>query len=305
MNKTVKINLFAFFMVFCNIFAQANDVTLQYIEQYKSIAINEMNRLGIPASIKMAQAILESNSGRSTLARQSNNHFGIKCGGNWAGKEVYREDDDYHNGLLIRSCFRAYDDPAESFIAHSEFLANPKSSRYKFLFLLDKSDYRGWAYGLQKAGYATDPKYPDKLISLIEKYQLYLLDQIPMQEAPLMVMTTVAEDNSPPVTTDAKPSAPIVLNAIHATSTARLLNEDGLYTVQKGDQIASIAALFNMSPQELYIRNRLPSGSQPLIGQKLYVSTYMHFSSRPAHTSTHESQSEEYLWEETITIESD
>ena len=94
------------------------DPSITYISQYKEIAVAEMHRTGVPASIKMAQAILESGSGRSTLARQSNNHFGIKCGSSWEGETVYRHDDDYKNGLLVRSCFRAYDDPAESFFHH-------------------------------------------------------------------------------------------------------------------------------------------------------------------------------------------
>jgi len=148
--------------------------TPAYIQQYKTIAQHEMDRVGIPASIKMAQAILESASGRSTLARQSNNHFGIKCGKDWKGGEVYRHDDDYKDGLLVRSCFRAYDDPAESFRAHSDFLTDNR--RYKPLFELDIYDYKGWANGLRKAGYATDPQYPSKLIRIIEEYELHLLD---------------------------------------------------------------------------------------------------------------------------------
>jgi len=148
--------------------------SILYISQYKEIAIAEMQRTGIPASIKMAQALLESGAGRSTLANKANNHFGIKCGGEWNGKTFYRKDDDYKNGKLIESCFRKFRSPDESFIAHSNFLAH--QNRYAFLFDYDKLDYHNWAHGLKKAGYATDKAYPKKLINLIEKYQLFLLD---------------------------------------------------------------------------------------------------------------------------------
>lgn len=151
----------------------------QYISQYKAIAISEMHRTGIPASIKLAQGLLESDWGRSDLASQGNNHFGIKCGGSWEGKSYYKEDDDRNkSGELIASCFRSYDDPYESYIAHSDFLTrNNKQSRYGFLFELSPTDYRSWARGLQKSGYATDPNYPKKLITIIEKYQLFLYDK--------------------------------------------------------------------------------------------------------------------------------
>lgn len=146
-----------------------------YITQYQQIALDEMERSGIPASIKMAQAILESGAGTSTLALKANNHFGIKCGGNWTGKTINRKDDDYNAaGKLVPSCFRKYDSVHESFLAHSDFLL--KNRRYGDLFRLDKKDYYGWAKGLKKAGYATSKTYASKLINLIEAYDLHLLD---------------------------------------------------------------------------------------------------------------------------------
>jgi len=156
-------------------FPDNSPTATQYIEKYKELAISEMHRTNIPASIKMAQAILESGLGTSTLATKANNHFGIKCNGGWTGDTYYREDDDYKNGKLIKSCFRKYNNPAESFIAHSDFLV--KQPRYSKLFLLQKDDYAGWAHGLRAAGYATDQKYPTKLIDIIHKYELYKLDQ--------------------------------------------------------------------------------------------------------------------------------
>lgn len=141
---------------------------LNYIDRYKDIAIAEMNQYGIPASIKLAQALLESGSGNSYLATEANNHFGIKCGGVWNGRSVTRPDDN------INDCFRVYDNPEQSFKDHSQFLLR---KRYEKLFLLDKDDYRGWAKGLKEAGYATNPRYPDLLIDLIERYNLQQYDR--------------------------------------------------------------------------------------------------------------------------------
>jgi len=148
-----------------------------YIRNYQDIAIAEMVRSGIPASIKLAQAILESNCGKSDLACKANNHFGIKCGGNWGGKSFHKEDDDYANGQLVKSCFREFNSVMESYRAHSDFLADPgKNGRYGSLFELERTDYKGWARGLSKAGYATDPQYANRLIEIIEKYELYRYD---------------------------------------------------------------------------------------------------------------------------------
>ncbi len=152
-----------------------NAPAMQYIEKYSELAIQEMHRTGIPASIKMAQAMLESNMGRSTLAMKANNHFGMKCGSAWNGQKFYREDDDYQNGKLIKSCFRKYSQGEKSFVAHSDFLSS--STRYSGLFDLNPKDYSAWAYGLKAAGYASDKSYPQKLIQLIEKYELYKLDE--------------------------------------------------------------------------------------------------------------------------------
>jgi LysM repeat protein len=156
------------------------DITKSYIDAYKPIAIAEMKRSGIPASIKLAQGVLESSGGRSDLALQANNHFGIKCGGGWTGRTYYKSDDDFDNdGNKIESCFRQFEDGVHSYVAHTDFLLDPnKKSRYGFLFALDIKDYQAWARGLREAGYATDPSYPAKLISIIEKYKLYEFDDV-------------------------------------------------------------------------------------------------------------------------------
>lgn len=157
-----------------------------YIEQFSAIAISEMHRTGIPASIKLAQGILESNAGASSLAIKANNHFGIKCGNAWRGKKMYRKDDDRNRkGQLVKSCFREFDSAEASYIAHSEFLKDPnKHYRYGSLFKLSRKNYKGWAHGLKKAGYATNPRYPQLLIKIIEQYQLYQFDEeIPQYQA--------------------------------------------------------------------------------------------------------------------------
>lgn len=142
--------------------AQNSDY-VTYIETYKDIAIAQMNKYHIPASITLAQALLESGAGKSELARKSNNHFGIKCH-SWSGKRTYHDDD------AADECFRVYKNVADSYEDHSVFLAT--GGRYAFLFQLDKTDYVGWAHGLKRAGYATSPTYADKLIEIIERYGL-------------------------------------------------------------------------------------------------------------------------------------
>ncbi|MCP9235810.1 glucosaminidase domain-containing protein [Lewinella sp. JB7] len=165
-----------------------------YIDRYKKIAMQEMERSGVPASIKLAQGILESDSGRSYLARTAKNHFGIKCGSNWNGDKVYREDDDYDDrGRLTKSCFRQYRNADASFVAHSEFLRDPrKSFRYGFLFRLEPMDYKAWARGLRKSGYATNPRYPELLITLIERHKLDQYDR-PGATTPINIEVPVEE----------------------------------------------------------------------------------------------------------------
>lgn len=145
-----------------------SDKTQAYIDKFATIAIREMYAYKIPASITLAQGVLESGSGRSLLAMRSNNHFGIKCHRGWKGKSVTHDDDE------VGECFRKYKYPEVSYEDHSKFLTSRK--RYAKLFQLKITDYRGWAYGLKKAGYATDRKYPNKLIAIIKKYNLAQYD---------------------------------------------------------------------------------------------------------------------------------
>ena len=144
--------------------AQPSTDVIDYINNYKKLAMDEMERTGVPASITLAQGIHETYAGKSELVLKSNNHFGIKCKDYWTGKKVYHDDD------ARGECFRKYDDPALSYRDHSDFLK--AGQRYAFLFKLDPEDYKAWALGLKKAGYATNPKYGPIIIKLIESYNL-------------------------------------------------------------------------------------------------------------------------------------
>lgn len=200
--------------------------TKAYIEMYKDIAIKEMKASGIPASITLAQGILESGSGKGRLAVKANNHFGIKCH-NWKGARIYHDDDK------AQECFRKYTNAEFSFRDHSEFLT--KRKRYAKLFTLDKNDYKGWAKELRRAGYATDKKYPQKLISLIERYNLNQYDEKVVKP---------------------KKKTSVVSNEKHV--------------VKKGDTLYSISRAYNMSVKELQEINGL-KGTALQIGQELNV----------------------------------
>jgi LysM repeat protein len=163
MKQQLLIPVFILFTTI-NGWSQNNKTTIDYIEQYKAIAMKEMKRTGVPASITLAQAIVESNSGESNLAKNHNNHFGIKCKADWTGAKTYQDDDSK------QECFRAYESAEQSFKDHSNFLKNRPN--YVALFLLDPVDDTAWAYGLKKAGYATASDYPKKLLKIIDDYEL-------------------------------------------------------------------------------------------------------------------------------------
>jgi flagellum-specific peptidoglycan hydrolase FlgJ len=169
----------AIFLIAAFMFGQRTNnvqpVVANYIEEYKYVAIDEMVRTGIPASVTMAQAIIESNAGNSKLAILTNNHFGIKCKSYWEGMQYFHPDDDRDsNGNLIPSCFRKYPTVNDSYLDHSEFLLN--TEHYKPLFSYDRTEYKLWAEGLELCGYASDCQYAEKLIKTIEAYGLHELD---------------------------------------------------------------------------------------------------------------------------------
>ena len=197
--------------------------TLRYIARYEDVAKKEMKEYGVPASITLAQGILESQSGKSKLAIEGNNHFGIKCHDNWHGEKILHDDNK------AQECFRKYNNPEESFKDHSQFLAGRK--RYAFLFRLPITDYEAWARGLKKAGYATDPSYPDKLIYLIEKYHLNKLDKDVLTQMSVKVDET-AENHQ-----DKK--------------------KKFIYEVQEGETLFTISRKFNVPVKDIQRINNL------------------------------------------------
>ncbi|MEL4455932.1 glucosaminidase domain-containing protein [Lutimonas vermicola] len=228
---------------------KVNDYTVKYIGTYKNIAIDKMEKYKIPASITLAQGILESGNGLSTLAKKSNNHFGIKCHSGWRGKRVYHDDDKKGE------CFRKYPSPEGSFNDHSKFLTS--RGRYEFLFDLKPDDYKAWAKGLKKAGYATDRKYPKKLISFIETFELYKYDELVLDERGYK--RTRQLDNYQPEYDDRS----IVSNVID--------DSDIFITVVSGDTLYSIARSNNLSVDDLKRINGLDS-NEISVGMKLLVS---------------------------------
>ncbi|AWH85182.1 hemagglutinin [Flavobacterium album] len=230
------------------------DLVKAYVQQYKDVAKDNMRRHGIPASITLAQGILESGAGKGTLCVEANNHFGIKCHNDWTGETV-RHDDDSE-----QECFRKYPRAAESFNDHSMFLTT--RGRYASLFKLPKDDYEAWARGLRAAGYATDPKYPEKLIGLIERYELASYDS-EVLDRPYVK----PEPKAAPVQPKASPAPKeetLVIVAAETTVAA------GSYRVAQGDTLYSISKKHNLTVDELMRLNGLSSNAIS-IGQVLKV----------------------------------
>jgi hypothetical protein len=218
-----------------------------------------MMRSGIPASITLAQGILESGAGLSVLAREGNNHFGIKCHKNWKGRTVTMDDD--RKG----ECFRAYDTPEESFIDHSDFLRY--RDRYKFLFDLDRSDYKGWAYGLKKAGYATDKKYPEKLIQYIEKYNLTQYDTLTEQEE------EVIPESPNEIEEEMTVVAPQAQEEFLFSLDRTLFSKNGVPFIyaSEGETYKSIAKDYHLFRKELLKYNDLKEEPELLPGTVVYL----------------------------------
>jgi LysM repeat protein len=246
------------------ILSAQNRAYQEYIDKHQHIAISEMHRTGVPASIKLAQALIESNAGRSELAQKANNHFGIKCGGDWTGKSFHKEDDDYNsNGELMKSCFRHFGDVEESFVAHSEFLRNPaKTNRYGFLFNLETTDYKGWAHGLKKAGYATNPSYANILIRVVEEYKLHLYDQqVSPSDKPLLAASQ--KEISKQAAGYKFPQKVVINNMVP------------MVFARRGDTPASVSKRTGTDVQKIVASNEdINTTSQELqYGQRVYLTT--------------------------------
>lgn len=215
-----------------NVKTYAEEIQI-YVANFKEIAQNNMKAHGIPASITLAQGILESGAGKGKLAVSANNHFGIKCHKEWTGESVKHDDDS------AQECFRKYEDPAESYRDHSLFLTS--RPRYSSLFKLDKGDYESWAKGLKSAGYATDVKYPEKLIGLIERFELYKYDNEVLSR-------------------DFKPSKNEII----------LAQGGDYYTIQQGDTLYSLSKRFNLTVDDLKKLNNM-SDNAISIGQQIKI----------------------------------
>ncbi len=234
--------------------ATSTTAQLDYIKTYKDAAVMEMNQGGIPASIILAQGLIESAAGQSELAQNANNHFGIKCAGNWTGRTFYKQDDDRDaDGKPIKSCFRVYSNVAEGFHDHGEFLRDPKKyNRYGFLFNLDKTDYKSWARGLQSAGYATSPTYATQLIDIIERYKIYEYDRpnatagvLPMPGTNPANPTGNNPGNGNPATPD--PSNPNNVPVIPPAQRIGRVNDVKVVLTRPGETLDDIAKLYRLN----------------------------------------------------------
>lgn len=258
----------------------------QYIEKYKDWAIIEMHRSGVPASITLAQGILESSSGNSRLAKYANNHFGIKCKGNWTGKTIYANDD------APDECFRAYESVLESYLDHSEFLR--KNWRYHELFELKITDYKGWCRGLRKAGYATNPQYGTILINLIERYSLYDYDSqslpknvvaedqetingVPVKKvAEGETVTSIATENYVKDKhirkwNDLPEDTELTSGEIVYLKPKRRRGSEEKHLVSESDNMRSISQTYGIKLKQLYKKNRMETGTEPKTGEVIYM----------------------------------
>jgi len=259
-----------------------------YLNKYSALAVSEMRRTGIPASITLAQGMLESDYGRSTLATKANNHFGIKCHNGWKGESIFYDDNSKDE------CFRSYRSPEESYRDHSDFLVT--GSRYSDLFRLSSTDYKGWAHGLKQAGYATNPKYPALLIKKIEDYGLHAYDigqgsaavsKAPATAAPKQ---TASQTSTPPAqktadtiqvipapaTADKTTAQPVEQTPVKVISlnTGRKIQENNdvqFVIANEKDTYESLAEEFQLLSWEIRRYNDVPAGVQLLTGQVVYL----------------------------------
>ena len=243
---------------------------ISYINQYKDIAIRHMNKYGIPASIILAQACLESGNGKSTLAIKGKNHFGIKCHNNWKGDKIFHNDD------APNECFRKYKLDEDSFVDHANHLKTQR--RYAFLFDLDIRDYKKWANGLKAAGYATNPNYAKELINIIEDYQLYKYDTGENTKETSIEQLTKENITNAELDIEfegvAKGAIPLENSPFYAiNSTRQLYIENGraYLFANEGDSYTSIAREYNLFNREIRKYNGAKKRDKIRPGQKIYL----------------------------------
>ena len=254
--------------------AQSRQTPEEYVDRYKHIAVEQMERYGIPASITMAQGILESDSGNSSLAQRSNNHFGIKCKSNWRGDRVYHDDD------AKGECFRAYPSVEASYADHAEFLDS--QPRYDSLFAYASDDYKSWARGLKAAGYATAPDYAQRLVRIIEENQLYLLDRrdgerlyaqrYGLSRDPEEWFASQSSVENPSPTTAIDPDNYRVTINAHEGYNVYVTNSVHYVLAKDKDTFENIGAKFRISARNLRRFNDLKDKkAQPLPGETVYI----------------------------------
>ncbi len=266
MKQVVVISVLVLLMATLFANSQTRTSRSEYIDAYKALAISEMHRTGIPASIKMAQACLESSNGNSKLSRQSNNHFGIKCRNDWKGARVYHDDDK------ANECFRKYRTIEESYIDHSSFLT--ENTRYSGLFQLDRNDYKAWAHGLRSAGYATDPKYATKLINLIESERLYLLDRVTPEELAASYGAVETSGTGSTVSVRERLSQSLGNLQLNPFERREVETFNGLDIIhaRADDTYESIAREFDLKLWQVHLYNDLPKDAvQPSLNERIYL----------------------------------
>lgn len=249
----MRLLFIATILLFFTTISSAQISRQEYIKRYQLLAIDEMNRSGIPASITMAQGCLESGNGNSELSQKSNNHFGIKCKKGWKGKKVYY-DDDHKN-----ECFRSYTSVEESYIDHTNFLMD--NPRYAELFKLDHTDYKGWARGLKKAGYATAHDYDKRLIKIIEENKLHRLDlRMTVNEMSSFEQKSMGRNVSSSLTINPYKSHEVIkMNRLKAV------------VAKKGDTFEMIAQELGLNDWELYNFNDRGPGYKPVANEVIYI----------------------------------
>jgi LysM repeat protein len=248
------LSVIAFFLLTTGFAQQRQMSREEYIQKYYPLAISEMERSGIPASIILAQGCWESQNGNSVLATDGNNHFGIKCKSDWKGKKIYHDDD------AKGECFRKYAHAEASYIDHSDFLMS--GSRYSFLFRLDPKDYAGWARGLKQAGYATDPTYPERLIKIIEDFKLYVYDEYGDNRQ----LASIKQDaESPKKTKSPMAKTTKIIHQVEMRNGLRTI------VVGEGDTYESLTKRFKLKDWQLYTYNDFGKGRQPRPNEILYL----------------------------------
>ena len=277
-----------------------NDVVIRnYIDTYREIAIAEMQRTGVPASIKLAQGIHETTAGTSELVRKSNNHFGIKCKSNWTGESVRHTDD------ALNECFRKYDDPSQSYRDHSDFLKG--SGRYTSLFDLDPLDYSAWAYGLKKAGYATNPRYPQIIIKLIETWHLqdYTLIALGKMPAPETYLAKEkVEENKEKEVIVAVAQRPAAVQHHDYPNWEFKINDTRVIYVLAGTPLLAIARQYDISLSRIFDFNELEQAETLPDDQLIYLQRKRKTGSHEFHTVKEGETLKDVAREEAIRLES-